>query len=351
MMELDDLKNWLRMAPVAGMVMAAAACGDDPTGPGSDDPFDPIQSSDDFAAVQTALAANADLADDIAYVSGSLETMPAATWVAATADALSGPSLVRPVDATLFSSSGGSAQPLLPADVLGTTFEWDEVENAYVATERAGAPASGVRFVLYDRTTSPLAENGFLDLTDESDPSADRLDVHLQKNGVTRLDYDIAVTETTSGASVSVAGYITDGAEQVDFDLVESVSETANGLQIDVAYTLSLESQPLSVDLLYSLDFGTAVSLDFTATFVNGADSLVFDLRQDGETIEGTVEWNGSLVMTVMTGEAGEPVFLGPDGEDLTPAEGQAIQEIFEMAFEGLDLLVAHVVFLGGSLD
>lgn len=350
-MVLDATKRWLRGAPLALLLVTAAACGDDPAGPGSDDPFDPAQSSQDFAVMQSALEANADVAEDLAYVSVALESMPTATWVFEAPEAVVESPLIRPVALPPLHSMG-SAQPLLPADLLGTTFEWDEVESGYVATERAGAPANGVRFILYDRTTVSPTENGFVDITDESDPSAARLSVHLEKEGVTRLAYDVEVVGTTSGGTIGVSGFLTDGTDRLDFDLLESVAETTGGFRIDVDYSLSLAGQPLSVDLDYTIDLGsTTVAASFAATFVNGANTLVLEMSQEGEgTLEGTVEWNGDLVMTIADDGTGEPLFLGPEGEELTAAEAQAISEMFEIAMAGLDFLAAYIVLLGGGV-
>ena len=353
--------HW-RIFALGAVAAFATACGDDPTGPGSDDPFDPQQSSAEFAAMQTALTANDDLSTDLNHVSGALDTIPAAAWTlydpSATlsdwnASAASG-SLVEPVFAPALRSIravDGSLDALLPADLLGVTFEWDEAENGYVATERSGAPTNGIRFILYDRTTSPLVENGFVDVTDESDPSADRLSVYLEKNGVTRLEYDVEVVETTTGVSLSVTGYVTDGDSRIDFSVLESVSQTSSGFLVDLEASMSLAGQPLSVELAYSIDFGETIGVSLTASFVNGANTLVIHLDQTGEgALQGDVEWNGDLVMTVEDDGTGEPTFLGPEGDPLTAAEAQAIEEMFEIAMEGLDFLMAYVGFLGGGI-
>lgn len=352
------IRRWMKGAPLAALVITAAACGgDDPTGPGSGDPFDPEQSSAAFSAMQTALEGNADVAADLEYVATVLDTLPmAAQFVEPVSVApATASALVRPVAGTRlavgFEHVSGSAAALLPADLLGKTFEWDDLEGAYVLTARAGAPSNGIRFIVYDRTTVPPTENGYLDVTDDSDPSADRLGVTLVKDDVTRLDYDIEVTGGTSSATASIAGFVTDGSDRVDFDVTESLVETTDGFRIDVDYSMSLAGEPLSVNLVYSLDFGTAITADFLATFVNGVDTLVLDFSQDAQgAFDGTVEWNGDLVMTVAGDGTADPVFLGPDGEALTPAEAQALQEMFEIASEGLDFLVQYFVFLGGGL-
>lgn len=355
-MDWKSMKTWLRSAPLALLVIAAA-CGDDATGPGSDDPFNPEQANAELAAVEQAIAANADLEADLLHVSAALEAFPTAALIVEPKDlsALSALSvqspLVRPVRTAPLALNGAS-QPIIPADLLGTTFEWDDVEGAYVATERAGAPAAGVRFIMYDRTEAPPVENGFLDLTDESDASADRLGVHVEKNGVTRLDYDIVVTETTNGATISVAGFLTDGTAQVDFEVLQGITETADGFTLDLSYSLSLAGESLSVGVDYVIDFGTTASIEFVATFVNGPNTLVLELSQQGQgDVAGTVVWNGDLVMTIADDGTGQPTFLGPEGEELTAAEAAAIEEMFEISFDGVGLLEAYLIFLFGSID
>jgi hypothetical protein len=351
-MDSDMTKSWLRTASLVLLVIGAAACGgDDTAGPSSDDPFDPEQSNAEFAAVENAIEANTDLEADLVHVSMTLSAMPAATWLLDPADLSAGSPLVRSVRTAPLTLIG-SAQPIIPADLLGTTFEWDDAEGAYVATERTGAPAAGVRFILYDRTQAPPVENGFLDLTDESDPSADRLNVHLEKDDVTRLDFDVEVIETTSALTLSVGGFLTDGSSRVDFEVVEAVTETVDGFSMDISYSLSLAGEPLSVAVEYVIDFGTTVGVELTTTFVNGPNTLVLYLSQEGEgDLAGTVEWNGELVMTITDDGTGQPAFLGPEGEELTAAEAAAIQEMFEISFDGLGLLEAYLLFLGGGLD
>ena len=350
-MDWNPMRPWRRPTPLALLVVAAAACGgDDATGPGSDDPFDPEQSNTEFAAVEQAIGANADLEADMIHVSAALAAMPSGAWILEPSDLAARTPLVGAVHAAPLALSGAS-QPIIPADLLGTTFEWNDVEGAYAATERTGAPAAGVRFILYDRTQVPPVEDGFLDLTDESDPSADRLNVHVEKNGVTRLDYDVEVVETTSTLTLTVDGFLTDGTSRVDFEVVQAIAETAGGFSMAVSYSLSLAGESLGVDVEYVLDFATTASVELTTTFVNGANTLVLYLSQEGEgDLTGSVEWNGDLVMTIIFDGTGQPTFLGPEGEELTAAEAAAIQEMFEISFDGLGLLEAYLLFLGAGL-
>lgn len=342
----------LRFMAVAGLVVFAAACGDDPTGPGSTDPFDVEQANQDFGIVQAAFDANLDLVEDMGLVLPVLEGIGPTARRFERVEVPSEPTILSMARTTRLSvGSGASVQPILPSDVLGKTFEWSDVEGAYVVSERPGAPANGLRVIVYDRTATPFVEVGFVDVTDESDAAADRLRVRLEKQGLTRLDYTVEATQSTSSAAVMVDGFITDGVEQVNFHVFESATETQSGATLEVGYNLAMEGRPLSVSLTTVLNIGETLTASLTATFVNGSNALSLDMSQD-ETgaVDGTVTWNGEIVMTVTgTGES-EPVFLGPEGEALTPAEAQAIAEMFELVQEGLFFLAANLAFLGAGL-
>jgi hypothetical protein len=226
------------------------------------------------------------------------------------------------------------------------TFEWGAAGDGYAVTERTGAPPDGIRFILYDRTTTPLVENGLVDLTDESGASSDRLGVRLLQDGITRLDYDVEVKETTNADSTSIAGFVTDGFGGVDFEAVQVVSSTDEGFQVDLDYALSLASRSLVLGLDYVLNLSLiAPDSRFTATFDVGPDRLVLDLTQDAENaIDGTVTWNGEIVMTVVDDGAGQPSFLGPEGQDLAAPEAAAMRDLFEFASEGLGLLLPYLI-------
>jgi hypothetical protein len=347
-MEPDGMRSLHRATPLVALMIVAAACGDNPAGP-AEDGFDVERLRDDFAAVPIALEASTDLTDDVGHVTVVLDTLTAAGWVLEPGTVILDRLSVRGIEAVGPARSRASTTPPLPVDILGTTFEWDSAEDGYAITERTGAPTEGIRFILYDRTTTPLVENGFVDLTDESGASSDRLGVHLLQDGITRLDYDVEVTETTNAESTSIAGFVTDGFGGVDFEAVQVVSTTDEGFQVDLAYALSLASRPLVIGLDFVLNLSLiAPDSRFTATFDVGADRLVLDLTQDAENaIDGTVTWNDEIVMTVTDDGAGQPVFRGPEGEELAAAEAAAMRDLFEFASEGLGPLLAYLILPG----
>lgn len=353
-MEPDEMRSLRRAAPLVALMVLAAACGDDPAGP-AEDGFDVEGLRDEFAAIPVELDANADLTDDVGHVTAVLDTLTAtgAGWifepgaVTMTSDRLS----VRGLEAVRPLGLRASTRPPLPVDLLGATFEWDAADDGYAVTERAGAPTDGIRFILYDRTATPLVENGFVELTDESGASSDRLGVLLLQEGITRLDYDVEVTETTNAESTSITGFVTDGFEGVDFEAVQVVGTTDEGFQVDLDYALSLASRPLVIELDFVLNLSLIASDSrFTATFDIGTDRLVLHLTQDAENaIDGTVTRNGETVMRVSDDGAGQPVFLGPDGEELAAAEARAMRDLFEFASEGLGPLLVYLILPAGD--
>jgi len=342
----------LRAIVVASLIVFSAACGDDATGPGSNDPFDVQQSSQDFGAVQAAFEANLDVADDMGFVLPVLDNLGPVARLLDRVEVPSEPALLsmtRTARVTVMSAS--LVLPLLPGDVLGVTFEWSDIDGAYAPTARIGAPANGLRVIVYDRTVTPFVEAGFVDVTDESDPAADRIHVHMEKDGITRLDYTVALTQSTSSAAATVSGFVTDGFARVDFEVTESAAQTATGATIELGYSLSLAGQPLSVDFASTINIGETITAGLTATFINGANTLVLDMTQDAAgALDGTVSWNGDVVMTITGAGEADPTFLGPEGQELTLAEAQAIMKMFELTEEGLFFLLSNLAFLGAGL-
>jgi hypothetical protein len=124
-------------------------------------------------------------------------------------------------------TAGPQLVPVLRSGILGKTFVYDPGAGKYVVDPaRAGAPAAGVRFVLYDVgegdvPVEPLRETGHADLVDQraSAPDAVGLRLTVVSDGVTHLDYAFALGGSIGNASFEVAGFLSDGIERVDFDV------------------------------------------------------------------------------------------------------------------------------------
>src|SRR6184192_194917 len=91
----------------------------------------------------------------------------ALAWGATAAGALREAFASQPIAAAIF-----------PDSARGKTFVWDTTSDRYVTSTAAGAPANGVRFLLYAVQpfaivpARPLSMIGYVDLTDQTTPRA-----------------------------------------------------------------------------------------------------------------------------------------------------------------------------------
>jgi hypothetical protein len=183
------------------------------------------------------------------------------------------------------------------------------------ATDRTGAPASGVRFILYainpvtEVPVEPLAEAGYADILDESTATANALRLQLVSGGTTYLSYGVSGAATASGGQVVVDGFATDGTTLVNFDLRNSYSDAANGT-LGFDYRLDVPSRDLN--LVYLIDV-TQVSTPAAAV---GVDVTVSGPHGD-VGIEGSLAAAGGQLTAAVNGAA----FGGHPGRELTGHE------------------------------
>lgn len=227
-------------------------------------------------------------------------------------------------------------QALFPANVLGKTLVWDTTAHAYVISNLTGAPAAGIRILIYavnpilDEPIVPVQQLGYVDLTDESTPAADQLGVLLTLGATTIADYTVRLSSGTTRVEIEAEGYIKNaqGTGRVDFDFISAV-----------------DTQLQSFTSTAQLDAGGAsiyVDVEETTSTV----TLTVRVQQDGNKIEmsilvndatgtitGTVKFNGTTVATV-SGSVDGPVFTGAGGRALTAAETAALIGIFEKAVD-----------------
>lgn len=350
-----------RLAPVLGLVAAAglAACGSDKAaGP---DAVDPAVMADGMADLTSEFATNAAF-QSLASLSGYFQLTSASAALRAT----------LPMDVSTRSAAANfvtvaksrreamrlyaslvpsSPAVLFPSNVLGKTYVWDVNTSAYVQSAQTGAPANGVRFILYvaglSGPTVPLQQLGFVDLTDESTPQADILGVLLKLGTATVADYTISAEfPTQSSLILTASGRLTNPnntSSFVDFTLEQSLSQTSlgvdyhvqgsNGFTIDFQLTFTLSGA--SVNFAIS-NGGNTLSLSGTLTF--GATS---------DTVNFQIKYNGTVVATV-TGSGDNPTITGSGGRQLSEAEIANLVAIWQGAGEVLDALDA--VFEPGSI-
>jgi hypothetical protein len=240
-----------------------------------------------------------------------------------------------------------SAGPIIPAPVMGTTFEWDTAGNQYAATTRTGAPTNGVRFILYTVNSithvpvEPVVEVGYVDLMDESTTGSLRL--HIQVKGVggtpTYLDYTAAIVASSTSFTATVNGNLSNGLAaaalktlgfNVQFQVsqnavTESASYDLNNPSVSVDVYLRLTASAASINVAVDFRFarpGELVRLLATVTLSAVNNELV---------VSGTVvvTVNGGVYARATAAPGAEPVWVRHDGTPLDANEVAALQRLF----------------------
>jgi hypothetical protein len=233
-------------------------------------------------------------------------------------------------------------EALFPANLLGKTLVWDTDSVGYVVSAQAGAPANGIRLILYvaDPNTGqpylPLTPIGNLDLTDESNPSADQLGVLIKTvGGLTVADYTISVVNATNSATVTAAGYVRsgDGAQQANFNI--SVAVTQESLNVHVVI---VGSEGTAVEFTVTLT-STAVTLDFA--LARDHNTIAFHAVQStaSSTVVGEIRFNGTVVARI-SGAADNPSIVPAEGFNLS---GEDIATLIQL-FHDLGDFINHFV-------
>jgi hypothetical protein len=334
-------------------VLALAAlmtgCGGDSTAP--DAPFDPAGTSSDLGAMESsfdspAMSGFSSAADAIGSVLG--ESSPAAAAVRAVptkALVTRGRPGARHYAATVAQAyvrpSGGMRPVATNAAILeehlGVTFTYNTETDTYEASELTGAPDDGVRFIVYAVNAitgvpvEPLVEVGYADITASETASSMAVRVELVSGGVTYLDYSVGANAGANAVTVSVSGFVTNGDDQVNFDLDNH---------------LGAESVTLDYSLIVPTRNGFRI--DFEGEAADGTVTSTLEARGPHGTVTITgsqtattgsfeVEVNGELFATVTTSAGDPPVITGAEGQALTEQELEALGDLIDIFTNGLD--------------
>ena len=345
--------KWVTLLAV--FAMGTAACSDDGSTGLSGLDFDPQATEQATENLQARLNQDSDIMISLGLASEGLSQAGAVSMVMPR----DLDRAVTPMSAQVlrgYTLSGSSAEPIFPSNLLGVTFEWSFEFGRYEMSERAGAPANGVRFVLYAinpltrQPAEPLNELGFLDLTDEGDAAATRLGIYAESGGTALVDYFIEASYALLGAedfsvTVGAEGYVSDGSEQLDFLLDQTATflGSSETLGLDVSYWLSLASENVSVnlDITGEFDFTGDSPLDAATaelTISSGSDTVVFDMTVTADNVmTGVIRYNGVPAIYISGTEA-DPVFERADGEPFTAEDVAALFELYELLGDVFDI-------------
>lgn len=342
-----QLQRWKCSGAVMVLLGLSMTACDDAVAPGGD--FDAASAAQAMESMVSAV----DTAE-LEHAFGSLE---AASTVLDGGVAALAADPVSPAPATLQAVDPAVSADVLPPEILGTTYAWSEAEMAYVPTEGGAAPEDGIRVIYYaidpvsGQPASPLNELGYVELRDLSTTASDRLGVKVVStsgDAGTLADYylDLSFTLTQSSFTfdVSSMGYLSNGTDQLNFDVAHGLSATETEITITQSYSLDLEGTDNAVSYSATLtgdpqsqgeESGT---MQATAVITDGTQTVELVVSWAGTTLDGTLYHNTDPVVLI-SGTLDEPQFAGPDGEPLTEEQLAALQSLWESIGEMFDFV------------
>lgn len=339
------------LAVLALAVVMAGCGGGDSTGP-DDAPFDPAGTSSDIDAIgesfeSDAMSAYMGAAQAISITLG--ESPAAMAVLAAPTKALvtggkpaAGHYAQRLVK--IYAPRTAAVRPSLSTaavldEHLGVTFTRDPETLEYGPSDLPGAPANGVRFIVYAvdpislQPITPLSEVGYADVEITESASAASIRVELVSSNVTYLDYTVGASGNDSSVLVTVSGFASNGQDRVNFDLDNRLDFDLETIVLDYSLVVPTRGN-------FRIDFeGESTSTGVTSLLVargpHGNVSIAGTQTSTTATFE--VEVNGEPFATITVPEVGEPTITGADGEALTQEELEALDQVFRVFMEGFD--------------
>jgi len=238
------------------------------------------------------------------------------------------------------------AAPIISESHRGSTFVYDPDSDEYVIDpERDDAPATGVRFVLYevDASGAPMVEAviGHADLVDEGDESAE--DVALRLVVVigerTALEYATTLDFTFGRVELGVAGFLQGDDVRVDFEIDVLGTDDAGVETLDVDWDIAVEARSFHLSgsvsgIREDGEGAAAISVDIR----HGDASLEVAVEVVDGMLDGSVHVDGELFATV-TGPEDDPTFAGEGGRPLSLRELHVLGSIFHVVEDVFDFL------------
>ncbi len=332
-----------RLLMLASLAASLAAC-EQTTDPGDRATFDAEAVLGDYRALDSILSSQS-MAGFKAMASGiTFQSLgPEAEFIRASLEELYGLSAAGPGALTTQDGAGAWAggvgrlahalgpevarSPLISPLRRGKTFVYDPGLKRYVIDPaRAGAPPTGVRFILY----APAGghpdvgrEVGHADLIDEGDGSSQDIALRLVvvDGDRTILEYRTTIDIVAKGGVITVDGFVQGPYDRLTFDLGVRGTAGAEGSEVDISFDMGLENRDFrAVGSIQGMNGSTGEGGKIHLQASHGRDSFVVDLTGTDTTIGGTVKVNGKLFATV-SGHPDNPTVTSADGDPLNGLE------------------------------
>lgn len=255
------------------------------------------------------------------------------------------------------------AKAIISPRHLGRTFVYNRAVDQYVVdSARTGAPANGVRFVVYevgpDGKPIPSAEIGRADLIDEGANSGEAIALRLLAvtRGVTTLDYRTRVDVGTSGGRIDVSGFAVEGNNRLDFTVGLEGRTAPGGTSIDADFEFAVTPRNFSIaGTARGIQDGRDGEGKISITARHQENTLALSLDGQGGAVDGRITWNAQPFVTI-SGPVSAPVLKGTTGQPLTLEEALVVRSVMRMTDDAFDLLeelvepVGDLVLLGWLL-
>ena len=346
-----------RLAAATALALFAAACSKSPTGGGSSGFSNPTATRAAFKAVDTAFSSPAfnsfkGLSAMFIPSSPPIAAMLHATAIQRPSDYSEPYSLATRHIAAI--RAGLQSQVLslsiIAPQYLGKTYVLTGSAGSYTytASTRTGAPANGVRFILYAvdpitfQPVSPLVETGHADLIDLSTSTTNSLQVVIIEGTTTYANYTVSGSDASGVANLTLTGFVSDGATQVNF----SISFKSNNSAGTLSETTTIDAPSQSFHLGFNVSGTSSVSgtvtttqvtLDFTLTSgtdtasAHGTVTSTVDSSNGNSTDNGTINVtvNGAAFATITITTTGATI-TAPGGGALSSDQQKVVADMFK---------------------
>lgn len=331
----------------------AAACSDSNSEPSTQNPWDGSQVSANVARIERVAATPALESYRLLgqYIGSAASRAPAPAGAPALQQ------VTRRLAELTGVGRGPQLVPVVRPGVLGRTYVFDAAAKTYVHDPaRSGAPANGVRFILYETNAETGAINsaveiGYADLIDERAASLSSAGLRFKvvSGGVTVLEYSFEVGGLLVAPTLAVNGYMSDGTERVNFELDVSGPAWGTGGTAKLDARLEVPSQNFSVVVTMAAAAGDPNGpATVEMTIKGGSDVIVVKSRVESGQVDATVTLNGKVLATAK-GPAANPVLKGEGGRDLTADELAALGQVVAFA-DGVFKLFGDLLAPAGAL-
>lgn len=233
--------------------------------------------------------------------------------------------------------------PLISDAHRGKTFVYDAAKHDWVIDpSRTDAPANGVRFITYQPNGSepdPTRPIGHADLIDLGNTSAGiALRLIVTEGAMMILDYQTAVEGGATGGHVTVAGFIQNASDKLDFD-IDVTGQNSGGIERgDITFEIGIASREFRVtgDVEGEKQAGVeSGAVDLTVR--HGTSSFHVDVENERGTLDGRISLNSSPFV-ILSGTAQQPVFKTAAGAEIGGAEALLLGRVFDVTEDVFDL-------------